>query len=57
MKRMAATLLKLEKAGKSGNLAGADAFCAEAQNDYQQIKDFLSAHPAIAGSPAATAKP
>jgi CheY-like chemotaxis protein/HPt (histidine-containing phosphotransfer) domain-containing protein len=57
MKRMAATLLKLEKAGKSGNLAGTEAFCAEARNDYQQIKDFLSAHPAIAGSQAATAKP
>jgi signal transduction histidine kinase/HPt (histidine-containing phosphotransfer) domain-containing protein len=56
MKRMAATLLKLEKAGKSGNLAGAETYCAEVRRDYEEIKKFLTAQPVIAGTPAATAK-
>jgi signal transduction histidine kinase/HPt (histidine-containing phosphotransfer) domain-containing protein len=48
MTRLAAVLLKLEKLGKSGALAGAEEFCAEARREFQDIRNFLEAHPLLA---------
>ena len=45
MTRLAATLLKLEKLGKSGALAGAGEFCAEARREFKDIQDYLAVHP------------
>ena len=51
MTRLAAVLLKLEKLGKSGALAGAEEFCAEARREYNDIQTFLAGHPALAVTP------
>ena len=48
MTRLAAVLLKLEKLGKSGVLAGAEEFCAEARREFKDIRNFLAGHPALA---------
>ncbi len=40
MTRLAAVLLKLEKLGKSGALAGAEEFCAEARREFEDIQEF-----------------
>jgi signal transduction histidine kinase/HPt (histidine-containing phosphotransfer) domain-containing protein/BarA-like signal transduction histidine kinase len=51
MTRLAAVLLKLEKLGKSGALAGAEELCAEARREYNDIQTFLAGHPALAVTP------
>jgi len=51
MKRFAAVLLKLEKLGKSGALAGAGEVCAEARREFKDIQAFLAGHPAIRMTP------
>jgi len=51
MTRLAATLLKLEKLGKSGALAGAGEFCAEARREFGDIQAFLTGHPALSAKP------
>jgi signal transduction histidine kinase/DNA-binding LytR/AlgR family response regulator len=51
MTRLAAVLLKLEKLGKSGQLTGAEEFCAEARREFQDITKYLANHPAIAAAP------
>ncbi len=53
MTRLAAVLLKLEKLGKSGALAGAGELCAEARREYQDIQNYLAGHPALAKTPQA----
>ena len=53
MARMAATLLKLEKMGKSGALSGAEEFCAEARREFKEIRVYLAKHPALAAMPPA----
>ena len=50
-KRFAAVLLKLEKLGKSGALAGAGEVCAEARREFKDIQSFLAGHPALAVTP------
>ncbi len=45
MKRLAAVMLKLEKLGKSGALDGADQFHLEAQREFKEVQNFLSANP------------
>jgi len=51
MTRLAAALLKLEKLGKSGALAGAEGLCAEARREFSDIQTFLAGHPALAVTP------
>jgi CheY-like chemotaxis protein len=51
MTRLAAVLLKLEKLGKSGALAGAEEFCAQARREFKDIQTFLAGHPALAVTP------
>jgi CheY-like chemotaxis protein len=51
MARLAAVLLKLEKLGKSGALAGAEELCAEARREFKDIQTFLTGHPLLAASP------
>jgi signal transduction histidine kinase/two-component SAPR family response regulator len=51
MTRLAAVLLKLEKLGKSGALAGAEVFCAEARREFKDIQVFLAGHAALAAAP------
>ncbi len=51
MTRLAAVLLKLEKLGKSGALAGAEVFCAEARREFNDIQIFLAGHAALATAP------
>jgi signal transduction histidine kinase/response regulator of citrate/malate metabolism len=51
MTRLAAALLKLEKLGKSGALAGAEGLCAEARCEFRDIQTFLAGHPALAVTP------
>jgi HPt (histidine-containing phosphotransfer) domain-containing protein len=51
MTRLAAALLQLEKLGKSGALAGAEGFCAEARREFRDIQTFLAGHPALAVTP------
>jgi signal transduction histidine kinase/HPt (histidine-containing phosphotransfer) domain-containing protein len=53
MTRLAAALLKLEKLGNSGALAGAEEFCAEARREFKDIQTFLAGHPALAVTPQA----
>jgi CheY-like chemotaxis protein/HPt (histidine-containing phosphotransfer) domain-containing protein len=53
MARLAAVLLKLEKLGKSGALAGAGELCAEARREYQDIQNYLTGHAALAKPPRA----
>jgi HPt (histidine-containing phosphotransfer) domain-containing protein len=53
MTRLAAVLLKLEKLGKSGALAGAGEFCAEARREYQDLRNYLAGHTALAKPPPA----
>jgi CheY-like chemotaxis protein/HPt (histidine-containing phosphotransfer) domain-containing protein len=48
MARLAAVLLKLEKLGKSGALAGAGELCDEARREYQDIRNYLTGHAALA---------
>ena len=48
MTRLAASLLKLEKLGKSGTLTGAEDFCAEAWREFKDIQTFLNGLPALA---------
>ena len=52
MARLAAVLLKLEKLGKSGALAGAEELCAEARREFKDIQTFLTGHPLLAATPA-----
>ena len=52
MARLAAVLLKLEKLGKSGALAGAEELCAEARREFKDIQAFLAGHPLLAATPA-----
>ena len=54
MTRLAAVLLKLEKQGKSGALAGAEEFCAEARREFKDIQTFLARQPALAVPPPPT---
>jgi HPt (histidine-containing phosphotransfer) domain-containing protein len=51
MTRLAASLLKLEKLGKSGTLSGAEEFCAEARHEFKDIQTFLDGLPALAMTP------
>ncbi|HZT23524.1 MAG TPA: response regulator, partial [Verrucomicrobiae bacterium] len=51
MAPLAAVLLQLEQLGKSGALTGAEPLCATARREYQTIRDFLSAHPLLTGTP------
>jgi len=51
MARLAAVLLKLEKLGKSGALAGGEELCAEARREFKDIRIFLAGHPALAALP------
>jgi HPt (histidine-containing phosphotransfer) domain-containing protein len=53
MTRLAEVLLKLEKLGKSGALAGAGELCAEARREFKDIQVFLAGHPALARKPPA----
>lgn len=47
MKRLAAVMLKLEKLGKSGVLDGAEQFHLEAQREFKEVQNFLSANPTL----------
>ncbi|HEY3760769.1 MAG TPA: response regulator [Verrucomicrobiae bacterium] len=47
MKRLAAVMLKLEKLGKSGAVDGADQFLTEAQREFKEVQNFLSANPTL----------
>jgi signal transduction histidine kinase/DNA-binding LytR/AlgR family response regulator len=51
MARLAAALLKLERLGKSGALAGAETCCAEARREFKEVQTFLAGHPALAEMP------
>jgi signal transduction histidine kinase/two-component SAPR family response regulator/HPt (histidine-containing phosphotransfer) domain-containing protein len=51
MARFASVLLQLEKRGKSGALDGAEQICAAARSEFKDIRNFLSAHPDLAGTP------
>ncbi len=53
MTRLAAVLLQLEKLGKSGSVTGADALCAEARREFNDIRTFFADHPAFAETPPA----
>ena len=55
MAQFAAVLLQLERLGKSGVLGGAEPICAAARSEFNKIRDFLSAHPILAGTPSSTA--
>jgi signal transduction histidine kinase/AmiR/NasT family two-component response regulator/HPt (histidine-containing phosphotransfer) domain-containing protein len=51
MAPLAAVLFQLEQLGKSGALSGAEQLCVKARREYQTIRDFLSAHPLLTGTP------
>ena len=52
MGRLAAVLLRLEKAGKGGDLTGAPALCAEAWKEFAEVQKFLASQPALAAAAA-----
>ncbi|HXF09291.1 MAG TPA: response regulator, partial [Desulfuromonadaceae bacterium] len=52
MARFAATMLRLEKLGKSGKLDGATELCIDARREFNEVETFLSAQPAMTGKPA-----
>ena len=54
MKRLVPLLRELERQGKSGQLTNADQLCAEAAREFKRTQDFLTGHPALAGTVAST---
>ena len=50
MKRLVPLLRELERQGKSGQLTNAKQLCTEAAREFKRTQDFLTGHPALAGT-------
>jgi len=50
MRRLVPLLRELERQGKSGQFTNAEQLCAEATREFKRTQDFLTGHPALAGT-------